>query len=314
MKICIIGTGGVGAYFGGRMAEAGYDVTFVARGKHLKEIQKNGLKIKSVNGDMHIQAAKATERPGGRFDLIILAVKVWQIYALEDMLKAMMHEKTILLPIENGIEAPGILKQWVAAEHVLGGLCRIFSWIESPGIINHSAYDPSITFGELDNTLSDRVKAIAAIFDKSHIKNHIAQDIEQEMWRKFLFITSTSAMGALTRVPYGIFMNMPETRALLIEVLREMVEVGIAKGVNINHAFVDKTMQFADAMPDDATTSLQRDIMEGKPSELDAQMGAVVRLAKELNVKTRHCHFVYSSLLPQEKLARKEVNKKMAGR
>ena len=306
MKICVIGTGGVGGYFGGRIAEAGYDVTFVARGEHLKAIQDNGLEVKSINGDFLIHPAKATHNPDTTFDLIILAVKVWQIDALQPMIKKIATEDTILLPVENGIDAPDVLKQWVNPSQVLGGLCRIFSWIDAPGVIRHDAFDPSITFGELDNRLTYRVKEIAAVFEKSNIKCHIAEDIDLEMWRKFLFITSSSAMGALTRVPFGVFMKIPETRQLLTDVLSEMIDVGIAKGVKVTKAMINEIMTFCDKMPGDASTSLQRDIMAGKPSELEAQMGTVVRLADELNVKIDHCRQVYTALLPQEKVARGE--------
>lgn len=306
MKICVIGTGGVGGYYGARMAEAGYDVTFVARGEHLHKIQTEGLKVKSINGDMHIHPAKASDSPDETFDLVILAVKVWQMYALEPVIKKITGEDTVLLPIENGIDAPSILKKWVDPGQVLGGLCRIFSWKEAPGLIRHDAYDPSITFGELDNRVTYRVKEIGSIFEKSKIKHTVAEDIDFEMWRKFIFITSTSAMGALTRLPFGVFMNVTETRQLLTDIISEMVDVGIASGVNITKKLVDETMAFADRMPEDATTSLQRDLMEGKPSELDAQMGAVVRIANELKVKADHCKFVYTVLLPQEKVARGE--------
>ncbi|MFB6317177.1 ketopantoate reductase family protein [Saccharicrinis sp. FJH54] len=306
MKICVIGTGGVGGYFGGRLAEAGYDVTFIARGEHLQAIQNDGLEVKSVNGDFKIHPAKATDDPDTTFDLIIIAVKVWQIYALEPMIKKITTTDSILLPIENGIDAPSILQQWMSPSQVLGGLCRIFSWIDSPGVIRHDAYDPSITFGELDNRVTYRVKEIAAIFEKSKIKFHIAEDIDLEMWRKFLFITSTSALGALTRVPFGVFMKLPETRQLLKDILSEMIDVGLAKGVKVTKSMVEETMAFADKMPSDATTSLQRDIMEGKPSELEAQMGTVVRLADKLHVKVDHCRLVLNALLPQEKVARGE--------
>ncbi|MFC0876748.1 ketopantoate reductase family protein [Saccharicrinis sp. FJH2] len=306
MKICVIGTGGVGGYFGGRMAQAGYDVTFVARGEHLKVIQEKGLDVKSVNGDFLIHPAKATNEPDITFDLVILAVKVWQIEALEPMIKKITTEDSILLPIENGIDAPAILQKWVSPGQVLGGLCRIFSWIDSPGVIRHDAYDPSITFGELDNRVTYRVKEIATIFEKSNIKYHIAEDIELEMWRKFLFITSTSAIGALTRVPFGVFMKLPETRQLLTDIVSEMIDVGLAKGVNVTKGMISEVLTFSDKMPADATTSLQRDIMDGKPSELEGQIGTVVRLANELKVKTDHCRLVYTALLAQEKVARGE--------
>lgn len=306
-RICIIGTGGVGGYFGARLANSGYDVTFVARGEHLKAIRNQGLLVKSINGDVKIFPAKVTDEPKGEFDLVLVAVKVWHIRELGDMLKRIVGESTVVLPLENGIEAVDLLQQFVSPSQVLGGLCRIFSSIEAPGIINHSAYDPSITFGELDNSLSDRAKEIGGIFKNSNIRFTIAEDIEKEIWIKFIFIASTSTIGALTRSSYGVYRSLSETRQLLSDVINEMVEVGIAKGVNITKKLVGKTLDFIDKMPADATTSLQRDMMEGKPSELDAQLGALIRLARKYHVTVTRCAFVYAALLPQENQARKNL-------
>ena len=307
MKICVVGAGGVGGYFGGRMAEAGHDVTFVARGKHLEAIKAEGLKVNSIDGDFLIIPAKAEENPKAIFDLVIVTIKVWQISALGNLLKDIVGDNTVVLPLENGIESVELLQQFVKPNQILGGLCRIFSWIESPGIITHGSYKPSITFGELDNSVSDRVKAIAALFDSCKFDYVIAEDIEKEVWIKFLFIASSSVVGALTRAPYGIYRTIPETRKLLLDILDEMVEVGIAKGVNVSKKMVQQTMDFIDKMPADATTSMQRDIMEGKPSELDAQLGAVLRLADVLMLRIDKCKTAYAALLPQEKLARGEV-------
>ena len=307
MKICIVGTGGVGGYFGARLAESGYDVAFVARGEHLKAIQQEGLKVKSINGDVHLKNVRAVEVPEDKFDIILVAVKVWQMGTLGAWLPGVIHDESVVLPLENGIESAEILSSIIEPSKVLGGLCRIFSWIEAPGLIRHSAYDPSITFGELDNQKSERVETIGKIFKKSNIRFTIAEDVQREIWVKFLFITSSSAIGALTRVPYGIYRTVPESRLLLEEVLHEMVDLGIAAGIHLTKKQVESTMNFIDKMPEDATTSLQRDIMAGKPSELEGQLGAVIRLAKKLKVKVEHCNMVYSALLPQEKVARGEL-------
>jgi len=179
MKIVIFGTGGVGGYFGGKLALAGNDVTFIARDKHLEAIEKNGLAIKSIQGDFTIHPAKVTSDPKsiGKADLVILAVKSWQLKEIGDDLKALCDEKTIFLPLENGISAPGVLTEFVSPNLVLGGLCKIFSFIEAPGIICHSGYPPSITFGELNYTRSERIQKIREILDQAGIENHIPENI-----------------------------------------------------------------------------------------------------------------------------------------
>ena len=322
MKIVIFGTGGVGGYFGGKLTQAGNDVTFLARGKHLKAIEKNGLSIRSIQGDFTIHPANVTSDPKsiGKADLVILSVKSWQLKEIADglkslcsekrfqaicnFLKSLCSEKTIFLPLENGISAPDVLKDIVAPHLVLGGLCKIFSYIKAPGIICHSGYQPSITFGELDNAHSERVQQISDILDQACIKNHIAENIETEMWKKFLFIVGTSALGAITLVPIGTFRSIPESRSVLKQVLDEIVSVGKGLNVILPENIADKTLSFIDQMPEDATTSLQRDIMEGKPSELDAQLGEVVRRGEKLNISTPALTIIYITLLPKEKLAR----------
>ena len=307
MKIVIFGTGGVGGYFGGKLAQAQNDVTFIARGKHLEAIEKEGLTVKSIHGDFTIHPAKATSNPQsiGKADLVILAVKSWHLPEISEDLQALCGENTTFLPLENGISAPDVLKETVPPHQVLGGLCKIFSYIKAPGVICHSGYPPSITFGELDNTRSERVQQISELFHQAGIKNHIAENIETEMWKKFLFIVGTSALGAITRVPIGTFRSLPETRAVLKQVLNEVVSVGRGLNVVLPENIADKTLAFIDQMPEAATTSLQRDIMEGKPSELDAQLGEVVRRGQKLNLQTSALTFIYSCLLPLEKIARK---------
>jgi 2-dehydropantoate 2-reductase len=304
MKFCVLGTGGVGGYFGGRLANAGNDVTFVARGRHLDAMKEKGLEIKSINGDILLSPVKAVAEPQGDFDCVIVATKVWQIESLRSTIQLLASNGAYILPLENGIEAVEILASMVSREQILGGLCRIFSWIESPGIIKHAAYDPSITFGELSNEKTERVTLLSNVFTQSGIRNTIAGDIEQEIWKKFLFIASTSTVGAVTGVPFGLFCKVAESRELLFRVMSEMVRAGMAHGVNIDERIVASTMEFTDKMPADSTTSMQRDILEGKPSELDAQLGAIIRLAQKYAIEVPVCKALYAALLPREMVAR----------
>ena len=308
MKIGVIGTGGVGGYFGARLAEAGNDVTFIARGAHLKAIKKNGLTLESINGDVHLTDVNATDDVASLSDreLVICAVKVWQLEDIISDLNKIVHKDMVLLPLENGVSAHKILHDNFASKCcVLGGLCRIFSFIGDAGIIKHTGYDPSVTMGTLKDADFDTAARISAVIGAANIRVTVAVDIEAEIWKKFVFISSTSAIGAITRVSMGAYREHEKSRQLLEQSLQEMIEVGRAYGVNLPANMFEKTMAFVDKMPYKATTSLQRDVMSGKPSELDAQVGELVRLAERLNVPAPVNTVIYNALLPQEMAARK---------
>jgi 2-dehydropantoate 2-reductase len=309
MKIAVIGTGGVGGYFGGKIAHAGYDVTFLARGEHLKAIRENGLRIKSIHGDFTVNSVKVTDNIGdiGYSDLIILGVKAWQVMKIARELNPIIKDETTILPLQNGILAVDELSAELGSHHVIGGLCRIFSKIESPGIINHLGIDPTILFGEIDNLKSERVSVIKEILDKSGIKSKIAADIRTELWKKFITIC-VSGLLAITRSTYGEIRELKETRTLMIEVFEEIYELSKKMGISIEHEFVEKSVAFIDSFSYDSTSSLTRDVWEGKPSEIEYQNGTVVRLGEKHGVKTPMNRFIYDCILPMERRARSMNN------
>ncbi|TCO08706.1 ketopantoate reductase family protein [Natronoflexus pectinivorans] len=305
MKVTIIGTGGVGAYFGGRMAKAGHDVTFVARGEHLKTMLEKGLQVKSINGDFLVSPVKATSEIAktGVADLVIVAVKAWQLKEVAMQLKNVVGENTLVLPLQNGVLASEELKEVLPHKNVLAGLCRIISKIENSGIINHLAVEPTIVFGEADNSKTDRVLELNSIFEASGFKSMVAKDIQSELWKKFISIC-VSALLAVTRSTYGEVREQPETREMMYRLFKEVADVAAAMNVYIKEDFVDKTMGFIDTFPYDSTSSLTRDIWEGKPSELEYQNGTVVRLAERAGVDVPVNRFIYHSLILMEKRAR----------
>lgn len=310
MKIAIIGTGGVGGYFGGRLAQAGFDVTFLARGKQLEALKQNGLILKSLLGDFHLKTVKATGeiRQIGRSDLVILAVKAWQIKEIAEDLKFLIHPTTALLPLQNGVVAAEELAEVIDKKHIIGGLCRIISKIETPGVIHHfGVASPKITFGERDNSNSERLQILKSIFDKAGIASEISPDIEAELWKKFLMIC-VSGLLAVTRTTYGELREMKETRQLMFELFTEIYTLSQKKKIRIEPDFVDKTMKLIDKLPYDSTSSLTRDVWEGKPSEIEYQNGTVVRLGLEHNVETPVNRFVYNCILPMERKARNNSN------
>jgi 2-dehydropantoate 2-reductase len=306
MRIAVVGVGGVGGYFGGKLAQAGHDVTFIARGATLDALRARGLRVDSVDGDFHLEEVHATDDPAsaGVVDFIFIAVKAWQIAEAASRLAPMIGPATAVIPLENGIDAPDVLSESVGREHVLGGLCGIVSYIVEPGHIRHAATEPFVMFGELDNRESERAHQLRDAFRSAGVKADIPPDILHSMWTKFLFIVPMSAIGALTRVPIGTWRAIPELRAIAEDTLREMIALARARGVDPGADAVQRTMERYDAMAPESTSSLQRDVMDGKPSEVDAQIGAVVRLAAESNVAAPVSTQLYHLLLPQERGSR----------
>jgi 2-dehydropantoate 2-reductase len=306
MRVVIFGTGGVGGYFGARLASVGEDVVFIARGEHLTAIRTRGLRVDSVMGDILIQPAEATDDPleVGTVDAVLLGVKTWQVPDTGEAIRPLIGPGTFVVPLQNGVEAPFELQAKLGADYVVGGLCGAFSFIEGPGHIRHIGGATFIKFGELDNSISERVKRLRQAFIRADVSVEIPEDIHVALWQKFLFVVPFGGIGAVTRAPIGVLMNVPETRKLMEQGMREIYEVARVRNIDLPDGIVDKSMAFLDTVTDSGTSSLQRDIIAGKPSELDAWTGAVVRLGKEAGVDTPLHAFLYHSLLPMELRAR----------
>jgi len=308
MKIAVIGTGGVGGYFGGKIARAGFDVTFLARGEQLKAMKSNGLTVKSILGDFHIDPVKATGHLSniGESDLVILAVKAWQIKEISAELKTIMHENSVILPLQNGVLAVEELKELINRKNIISGLCRIISKIESPGVINHFGVTPTVLFGEIDNSKTTRIQKIKEIFDASGIHSEIPDDINSELWKKFIAIC-VSGLLAVTKTTYGELRKLKETRQMMTDLLNEIYHLSQKMGIRIEPGFVDKSVSFIDTFPYDSTSSLTRDVWEGKPSEIEYQNGTVVRLGQKYGIDTPINRFVYNCILPMEIKAREKL-------
>ena len=280
MRIAVFGAGGVGGYFGGRLAQAGEEVTFIARGEHLLAIQENGLRVDSIKGDFVIYPAQATDDPTqvGEVDVVLLGVKAWQVPESALAMRPMIGERTYIVPLQNGVDAPGQLASALGAEYVLGGLCRISAFIAGPGHIRHAGIEPFIAFGELDKASGDRVERLRRAFERAGVMVEVPADIQIAMWRKFLFIAAISGIGAVTRASVGVVRDVPGTRQLLETSMQEIFNVAESRGVNLPGDIVAETMDFIDGLPPGVTPSMQRDIIDGRPSELESQNGAVVRM------------------------------------
>lgn len=308
MRIVIFGTGGVGGYFGGRLAQAGEEVTFIARGQHLNAIQRNGLRVDSPSGDFVVHPAKATDNVNevGETDLVILGVKAWQVPDAARAIKPIVGPGTSVVPLQNGVDAVPQLVAELGSENVVGGLCRIVSFVVGPGHIRHAGFVPSIIIGELDNRRSERIEMIAQIFKRAGLDTTIAGDIQVALWTKFLFIASFSGVGAMANAPAGVLRSDPKWRAYILSAMEEIYTLAHARGVKLPPDSVTKVMAAVDGLPEDATSSMQRDIAAGKPSELESQNGAVVRMAHESGVEVPTHALIYETLRPLEAKARAE--------
>jgi 2-dehydropantoate 2-reductase len=314
MRIAVFGAGGVGGYFGGRLAqlaemETDLQVVFVARGEHLKAMLSDGLRVDSPQGDFLIKPVQAASEPArlGQVDAVLLAVKAWQVPEAALEMLPLIGAETFVVPLQNGVDAPGQLVAVLGKEHVLGGLCRISSSVVAPGHIRHAGIEPYVAFAELDRRSGQRAERLRAAFERAGVKAEIPADIQAAMWEKFLFIAALSGVGAVTRAPAGVLRTVPESRQLLKQAMEEIVAVAQAHKVELPEDAVRKTLEVVDGLPASVIASMQRDILEGRPSELAAQNGAVMRLGLERGVATPVHTFLYYSLLPQELRARGEV-------
>lgn len=306
MRIAIYGVGGVGGYFGARLVQAGQEVAFIARGDHLAAIRSKGLCVTTPSGETLVQPAIATADPGdvGPVDVVILAVKAEQVGEVAASVEPMLGEQSCVVPLQNGVEAANQLSAILGRKHVVAGLCGIMSWISAPGHVRTLGDVHFIRFGELDNRPSERTDALRRVFDGAGVKAEIPDDIHKALWEKFLFVASLGGMGAALGKPFGAIREDAGSRRMLELAMGEVFTLGRARGAALDDDLVERTMGFVDSLPEAGTASLQRDIADGRPSELDAWSGAVVRLGRESGVEVPVHTFIYETLLPAERRAR----------
>lgn len=307
MEILVYGIGGVGGYFGGKLAIAGHDVSMIARGEHLKQIQKHGLEVESINGNFIVKPKLATSDVSevSQPDLILLGIKSWQIPSVAEELKPILGKNTIVLPLQNGADNYEMLVEILPRKNVLAGLCFMVSFIEKPGKIKHAAYEPKIIFGEIDNERSGRVMKIHDALEEAGIENMVPENIQLEIWKKFLFICTVSGIGGLTRVPINKIRESEFLYEMMRKSAKEIIKVGQAKGFPLTGKHLDMLFEIINSQPEGTTASTQRDIMNGKPSELENFNGYIVKEGKKLDVETPVNRYIYECLKPMEEEARK---------
>lgn len=301
MKIAIMGTGGVGGLFGARLAAAGADVTFIARGAHLKAIQQNGLQIISaMRGDLLIKPASAVDSTYGLepFDFIFITVKLWDTESAIETIRPIVGKDTAIISFQNGIARDDMLKSAFGAEHVIGGISYVGATILSPGVIEQKGTFQKLVFGEYSGIKSSRVKALADLCQKAAIEAIVPDDISVALWEKFVVLVAMSALTAATRQSIGPVRQNPQTRELLHDVLREVYSVGIASGVNLPGDVVHRQIKYLDTVAPDVTASMEYDLRQGNKLELPWLAGSVVEMGTKLNVPTPVCRVICGILSP----------------
>ncbi|HTT36058.1 MAG TPA: 2-dehydropantoate 2-reductase [Burkholderiales bacterium] len=298
MKIAVMGTGGVGGYFGAKLAASGEQVHFIARGAHLQAMQEQGLQVYSPNGDVLVRPVHATSDPAsvGTVDLVIVTVKLWSTEeALRDA-KPLVGPATAVVSFQNGVVATDAIAQVYGRQRTLGGVANIAALIEKPGVIRHNGTMAILTIGELDGALSPRVHAFLNACTRANIQARAADNIVKAIWEKYVALVSMSAMTSLTRLPIGPIREDPDTRAVLRQLMSEVVAVGRAKGVRLDADTEERIAQNTERLPRDMVSSMLGDLERGNRLELPWLSGGVVQLGKELGVATPANGFIYAAL------------------
>jgi len=288
MKIAVMGAGAIGGYFGGRLAKAGFDVSFIARGAHLDVIRKNGLKVLSPLGDFTIHPATVTDDPAevGPVDVILFMVKNYDTLQAAEQIRPLVGSDTAIIPFQNGVEARAMLSNVLGARHVLGGVAFIPASIQEPGVIKHNAELAKLVFGEFDKQITPRALSFLDALEKAGVTGEIPADISMVLWSKLMFLTSMSAINCITRQPVGLVQSDGETIALYMDAMREVAAVAAAHGVSLGEEAIANNMALAKSFPPNNKTSMFQDLEAGRRLEIDYLSGAVVRLGREKGIET----------------------------
>jgi len=302
MKIAMMGSGGIGGYFGGRMAAAGHDVTFIARGAHLNAIRANGLAIDSRElDDALVKPAQATDNPAevGPVDCVIVGVKLGDTEDAARAIQPMLGPNTMVLSLQNGFEGDDVLSAIVGSERVIGGVAFIAASIARPGVIGHIGTLQRVVMGEhreKGGGTSPRIEALHRAMLDGGITAEISDDIDRTMWEKFVFLVGLSATTTLMRTTIGPIREDPDRRRVLYDIIAEAVAVGRARGIALPENYADERMEFVDGLPFDMTSSMHHDLENGKPLEVAWLSGSVARHGEALGVTTPVNRAVFAAL------------------
>lgn len=288
MRIAIMAAGGVGGYFGARLAAAGHDVHFLARGAHLKAIREGGLRVESENGDLHLKDAQATDDPAaiGPVDAVLFAVKLWDTDTAAEALNPLLGPDTFVVPFQNGVGAMDALTRHIGAARTAGGVAHISAVIGAPGLIKHTGKVARLTIGERDGSVTPRMEKLKAAFEDGGFDHAVSTNIVRAQWDKFIFLSTLSGLTALCRQPVGPIREDPDSRPLLEAAIAETTAVGRAEGVALGDGTEAKIMGHMDGLLPEIKASMLHDLEAGRRLELPWLSGEVVRLGKKHGIAT----------------------------
>jgi 2-dehydropantoate 2-reductase len=299
VKIAIFGSGGVGGYFGGRLAAAGEDVTFLARGAQLTAMQEGGLHIESPNGNLHVPKVRATDRPEavGPVDVVLFTVKLYDVAASAATLRPLIGPDTVVITLQNGVEAMDMVAQHVGDDHVAGGAAYIVVVVDSPGHLRHTTAH-SLVFGERDGTRSARLIAFEEACLRAGFKGKASSSVQTDLWVKFVRLSTWSGMTAVTRSAMGVVRDDPALFKMMMDAIDEAIAVGRARGITFPGDILDTTLAMIKGFPPNSKSSMLEDLERGRPLELPWLSGAVVRLGHEVQVAAPTHQFITAVLTP----------------
>lgn len=299
MKIAIFGSGGVGGYFGGRLAAAGEDVAFLARGAHLAALREGGLHIESPNGSIHVAKVHATDRPDdiGSVDVVLFTVKLYDVDAAAATLAPLIGPQTVVITLQNGVDAVDMVAKHVGPTHVAGGAAYVVAVIDRPGHVRHTVAQ-QLVFGESDGERSARLVAFEEAGLRAGFQAKASTEIDTDLWVKFVRLSTWSGMTAVTRSPMGVIREDPDLFAMMMAAVDETIAVGRARGIRFPDTLIEGTLKLIHGFPATSKSSLLEDLERGRRLELPWLSGAVVRLGTEARVPTPIHQFITTVLTP----------------
>ena len=299
MRIAIVGSGGVGGYFGGRLAAAGADVAFLARGQHLQALRASGLRLESPKGNLHLPRINATDDPAaiGHADVVFFTVKLYDNESATRLLPPLLGSATVVIPFQNGVDSVDLLTHAIGRPHVAGGTAYLAAVIAEPGVIRHTAMD-HLVFGELDGTRTPRLERLLEACRRAGFQATLSDHIEIDIWSKFVRLSTFSGVTAVTRSPVGPLRDDPDLFAMCQAAGMETMAVAHAKGIPLTRQVFDQMITMVQELPPNAKSSMLEDLERGRPLELPWLSGAVVRIGAEVGVETPIHRFIATVLKP----------------
>lgn len=298
MKIYIIGTGGLGGYFGGLLANSGLDVTFVAKGDSFQTIKENGLKIKSISGDFTIKPAKAINKISeiADPDLVLFTVKTYDTDETAKQLNPVTKKETVIITFQNGVDNDVRIKKYLDKAEVYPGVAYVISTKTAPGVITQTSGIRKLIIGDRKNLNNQKLKIIENIMKDANIDAAVSSDITIELWKKYVFILAFSGMTAVCRSPIGKILHEPTTKHLYEKCLTEAINVARSMKINISDDIFDSTMKLSKNMPYDSKSSLLIDIEQKRKNEIETLNGTLVKFAREININVPVNELIYGAI------------------